>query len=100
MDKSNVAFPQLRAAFALYNRTTNKSPRTVSWYDERLRGFERFVGTDASLADATVDRYRAFIAHLQDRTHRHDQNRYVPTQEGPLSSSYIQGFARALRGLQ
>jgi hypothetical protein len=36
MDKSGIPLAKLIEGFALYNRTTNKSPRTVDWYSERL----------------------------------------------------------------
>ncbi|MCC6236787.1 MAG: tyrosine-type recombinase/integrase [Dehalococcoidia bacterium] len=94
---STLPFPQLRAAFASYNRTTNKSPRTVSWYDQRLELFERHIGSGATLADVTVERARDFIAALQARDRRYENNPHVRAKEGPLSSSYVQGFVRALR---
>ena len=97
MDKSGIPFAKLRAAFAVYNRTTNKSPQTVQWYEERLELFERFLGRRAVLAGVSVENVRAFIADLQGRTQRHANNPYVKNKEGVLSSSYIQGFARALR---
>jgi integrase/recombinase XerC/integrase/recombinase XerD len=97
MDKNEIPFEQLRAAFEIYNRTTNKSPRTVAWYNDKLNLFKRFLGPDAVLADLTVPNVRAFIADLQGRESRHANNSYFKNKEGPLSSSYIQGFARALR---
>jgi site-specific recombinase XerD len=97
MDKSSTPLRQLRASFALYNRTTNKSPRTVAWYDRRLDLFERYLGPTAKLTDVSMDRVRAFIADLQGRTRRHENNPFVTNKDGALSSSYIQGFARALR---
>lgn len=36
MDKGNIPLGKLIEGFALYNQTTNKSPRTVAWYSERL----------------------------------------------------------------
>jgi hypothetical protein len=49
MDKTNIPLLKLIEGFALYNRTTNKSPRTVSWYSERLDMFRCFVGDQATL---------------------------------------------------
>ncbi len=40
---------------------------------------------------------REFIVHLQGRRVRHEHNPFVTNKEGTLSSSYIQGFARASR---
>lgn len=97
MDKSRTPFARLRAVFASYNRSTNKSPRTVSWYDQRLELFERHLGPGATLADVSVENVRSFVAELQSRTERHANNRFVLIKDGNLSSSYIQGFVRALR---
>jgi site-specific recombinase XerD len=97
MDKSEIPFEQLRAAFEIYNRTTNKSPRTVAWYNDKLNLFARFQGPNAVLTDLTIPNVRAFIADLQARETRHANNDYFKNKDGPLSSSYIQGLARALR---
>ena len=97
MDKSDTPFNKLRAAYVVFNKTTGKSPHTIRWYEERLELFERFVGPDATLADVTIPSVRDFIAHLQERTTRHPNNPLVVNKDGGLSSSYIQGFARALR---
>lgn len=97
MDKSKTPFGRLRESFRLYNQTTGKSPHTVKWYEFRLELFERWVGDDATLADVTVDNVRGYIAELQNRTRRWENNPFVLNREGGLSSSYIQGFARTLR---
>lgn len=44
MDKTRIPLSNLVEGFALYNRITNKSPRTVSWYTERLGLFLRVAG--------------------------------------------------------
>jgi len=59
MDKSRTPFPQLRLNFSVYNRTTNKSPRTVAWYEQRLELFERYLGATATLADVTAANHTA-----------------------------------------
>lgn len=100
MDKSKTPFSQLRAASKVYNQTTGKSAQTVKWYEFRLELFERWLGADATLADVTVANVRGYIAELQNRTQRWGNNRFVVNKDGPLSSSYIQGFARALRALR
>ncbi len=97
MEKSDIPFGKLRDAFVVYNKTTGKSPNTIRWYEERLELFERFVGPRATLADVAVPNVRAYIAHLQDRKTRYENNHFIRNKEGALSSSYIQGFARALR---
>src|SRR3954465_2446835 len=97
MDKSEMPLERLQAAFEVYNKTTNKSPRTVNWYNEKLGLFRRFARPDAVLGDVSVASVRAFIADLQSRTMIHANNPYSPNRAQPLSSSYVQGFARALR---
>jgi site-specific recombinase XerD len=97
MDKKDTPFPKLRAACRVYNQTTGKSPHTIRWYDERLEPFERFAAPNATLESVTIPTVRAFIANLQERTTRHVNNPFVINKDGALSSSYIQGFARAVR---
>jgi len=97
MDKNETPFAKLRAGYQVYNKTTGKSPHTVRWYDERLELFQRFVGPTANLTDVAIPTARAFIAHLQERTTKNPNNPFVLNKAKPLSSSYIQGFARALR---
>jgi site-specific recombinase XerD len=96
MKKHDIPFSQLRAGFAVYNKTNGKSPHTVRWYEFRLELFERFLGPGATLSDFTVPNVRAYIADLQDRQVRYANNPRAK-QEGSLSSAYVQGFARALR---
>ena len=97
MDKSAIPLAKLRKAFETYNQTPGKPPSTYRWYSDKLSLFERYLGDGCQLADLTVESAREFIAHLQGRTVRHEHNPFVTNKEGPLSSSYIQGFARALR---
>lgn len=97
MDKTAIPLAQLRRAFEVYNQTTGKSPSTFRWYSDKLVLFERFLGEGCQLSDFGLDSAREFIAHLQDRRIRHERNPFVRNKQGPLSTSYIQGFARALR---
>ena len=97
MDKSAIPLAQLRRAFEVYNQTSGKSQHTGRWYNEKLSLFERFVGDGCALTDLTLETVREFIADLQGRRVRHEHNPYVKNKDGALSSSYIQGFARALR---
>jgi integrase/recombinase XerD len=89
--------PRAAHRVPLRQRDERQSRHTVKWYDDRLELFERFLGAKAVLADLTVANVRAFIAELQARDVGHGNNRFVTDKAGPLSSSYIQGFARALR---
>src|ERR1700680_638615 len=91
VDKARIPFDKLRQAYAVFNKTSGKSPHTVVWYDFRLELFERFLGEDACLADLTVANVRAYVAELQDRGEIYLNNARA-RREGNLSSSYIQGF--------
>jgi hypothetical protein len=51
MDKSDTPFEKLRNAYAVFNRTVNRSPRTIKWYDDKLILFGRFLGPNAKLRD-------------------------------------------------
>jgi integrase/recombinase XerC/integrase/recombinase XerD len=97
MDKQGTPFPRLREAYSVFNRTSGKSPATVKHYNERLQGFERYLGDAATLADVNVPTVRAFIAHLQERTDRHPNKSFGHRGSGALSSAYINGFVRVLR---
>src|SRR3989304_3228638 len=97
MDKSTIPLAQLRRAFEVYNQTSGKSPHTCRWYSEKLTLFERFLDDGCTLAGLTLKPVREFIADLQGRRVRHEHNPFVKNKDGALSSSYIQGFARALR---
>src|SRR3990170_581541 len=97
MDKSAIPLAQLRRAFEVYNQTSGKSPHTGRWYSEKLALFERFLGDGCTMANLSLETVREFIADLQGRRMRHENNPFVKNKAGTLSSSYIQGFARALR---
>lgn len=97
MKKDTIPFSKLREQFAVYNKTTGKSPATVNWYEQKLELFERWLGPDACLAEVTIPNVRAYIAELQERTTRWDNNPRIINKQGALSSSYVQSFARALR---
>lgn len=97
MKKDKVPFATLKEQFAVYNKTTGKSPATVGWYEQQLRLFGRWLGPDACVADVTVPRVRAYIVDLQERTSRHINNPLYTSHEGKLSSAYIHGIVRSLR---
>jgi integrase/recombinase XerC/integrase/recombinase XerD len=97
MKKDAIPFAKLREQFAVYNKTTGKSPATVNWYEQKLELFERWLGPDACLADVSIPTVREYVADLQDRTTRHVNSPFYKTHEGKLSSTYIHGIVRGLR---
>ena len=98
MDKSNIPLDKLIEGFALYNRTTNKSPRTVDWYSERLGGFLRFAGDGGDPEGHQRRRTLAPSSPISRAGQRATPTtRSIKNKDRPLSSAYIQSFARALR---
>lgn len=97
MKKDTTPFARLREQFAVYNKTTGKSPATVNWYEQKLDLFERWLGPDACLADVSIPTVRAYVADLQERTTRHTNSPMHKSHEGKLSSTYIHGIVRGLR---
>ncbi len=97
MKKDTIPFAKLREQFAVYNKTTGKSPATVNWYEQKLELFERWLGPDACLADVNIPTVRAYVADLQERTTRHVNSPFHKTHDGKLSSTYIHGIVRGLR---
>lgn len=97
VSKASVKLSQLQKSFEVYNQTTGKSPKTIHWYNQKLDLLRRFLGEDPRLADFTIDSVRTYIAELQNRQVRNQHNPRMKPQPGPLSSSYISGFARGLR---
>jgi len=73
MDKSCTALDALLATYALYNRSEGKANSSISWYEDKLRGFLPWVegkGYSAHLGAFTVDRVREFILHLQRKAEK------------------------------
>lgn len=80
-------------------RASGKSPRTVDWYRERLGYVFTFLqqelGREPTLLDFTREQFRLFILERRASGSRFSGR----GDEGqPLSSSYIHGFYRAVRG--
>ncbi len=43
MDKSGTPLERLFESYALYNRSEGKASATISWYDDKLREFLRWL---------------------------------------------------------
>ena len=62
---------KLISHFAQSNKAEGKSPKTVSWYNEMLFDFVKFLrstGREAILAELNTVAVREFIVHEQDRS--------------------------------
>ncbi|MYJ58135.1 MAG: tyrosine-type recombinase/integrase, partial [Chloroflexi bacterium] len=82
-----------------HNRTEGKSPNTVVWYNQQLKGFERFLereGGSTLLAAIGEREVRAYIAYLQQKR-KWDDTDLCPTSQDGLSPGGIQNRVRALK---
>lgn len=85
--------------FLTTKQTEGKSPKTVSWYREKLLPFADFLanGQPAKLPDLTLDRTRQFVAMLQNKTCRFEDHPRRATVEGGLSAFTVHGYVRTLK---
>ena len=100
MEKSGTPLDKLFETYALFNRSEGKASATISWYDDKLREFARWLdgqGDGTDLAEFTIDRVREFVLHLQGREDKYERNPFVPTRHEKLSSHTIQGHVRVLK---
>ena len=76
---------KLAVQFSQSNKAEGKSPRTISWYSEMLRDFNRFLRSRSLLgvtSDFEVETVREFVVSEQDRG---------------MSPYTVQGKVRALK---
>jgi len=100
MEISGTPLEKIFETYALFNRSEGKASSTISWYDDKLHEFLRWLdgrsyGTD--LRELTIDRVREFVLHLQEREDKYERNPFVPTRREKLSSHTIQGHVRVLK---
>ena len=68
MEKSGTPLDKLFETYALFNRSEGKASSTISWYDDKLHEFARWLGGQdcgTDLSDFTIDSVREFVLHLQ-----------------------------------
>ena len=64
MEKSGTPLDKLFETYALFNRSEAKAGATISWYDDKLREFARWLeaqGGGTDLGEFTIDRVREFV---------------------------------------
>lgn len=86
--------------FRLHCVAENKSPRTVRWYEHKLRIFADYLETHYTIENITeigAEHIRAFLVYLQEEVSADELNPFKPTQEKPLSPQTIQGYHRTIR---
>lgn len=98
--KNDAPMARYLNGFRLHCTAEGRSPKTVIWYEHKLRIFcdwleERF-GIQEPQA-ITADHIRAFLAHMRDEVHRGDLNPHRPSEECLISPQTVQGYYRAIR---
>lgn len=85
--------------FRLSNEAEGKSPKTVSWYDEMLKVFTRYLSANHlshDLSAFNVDTMRGYILYLKDKP-KFLSHPYTPAREERLSPKTVQGHVRTLK---
>lgn len=97
---SDITLEQLVNHFQLANRAEGKSPKTLSWYQQNLDLFLRFLeadGRSTRLRDVGIEEARAFVISLQEQDVRFANNPFTPARRHKLSTHSINSAARAIR---
>ena len=97
MDDLQVLFE----GFCIDLQASGRRPTTIKWYDKHVRCFLSWLDHEnipKRLSEVNSIRLRQYIVHLQNDVRVWESNSYVPTQDRKLSSAYIAGATRALRG--
>jgi site-specific recombinase XerD len=100
MDKSSIGLASLFESYALFNRSEGRSPATITWYQDKLRQYLRWLeekGYPTCLGGFDVDRVREFVIHEQERDRRFERNPFTPEREQKLSGHTIRGYVRTLK---
>lgn len=96
VDKLTLA--ELREYWEFHNQTEGKSAKTIKWYNDVLRLFQKFLeseGYSTLVNDLGEPEVRAFIHHLQQKTRLRWRN--GRRTEEKLSSECLQTRLRALK---
>ena len=100
VDKKDTPLTQLFEDFLLAKRSAGCSEKTVSWYQDNLRAYLKFLQTDGSLPvlrDFGAGGVRRYIVHLQDRRNKYEGNRLRRTAQEALSTHTVFGHAATLK---
>lgn len=98
-ERMETALPVLIDLFRATKRIEGKSPKTIEWYGEMLKGFVAFLGDNGTVSDLTLDNARAFIAFLLERQTRFENHPRKKPEVGGLSSSTIHAYVRCIKVL-
>ena len=88
------------AGFRLHCIAEAKSPRTVMWYEHKLRIFRDYLHRQFQVddpAEITADHIRTFLVHMRDEVHLGELNPHRLPEKKLLSPHTVQGYFRAVR---
>jgi site-specific recombinase XerD len=83
--------------FIIAKKTEGLSERSLRLYRFVLNGFAEFLGENATIRDMTLERARAYVAQLQSRRGRYQNNPYRTADDEPLSPSTIYNCVRVIK---
>ena len=94
-----MTLSDLLELFAATKRTEGRAEKTVSWYEEMIGRFVRYLqdDTEPMLEDLCLQNARAFVSSLQQKRTRYEAHPFRTETEGGLSPSTIHGYVRALK---
>lgn len=77
-------------------RAEGRSPKTVSWVEDAVCYFARFLGSDIEIDLVNANDLRRFITALQGKK-AFSNHPFTATQNRPLSPHTVASYARAIR---
>ena len=95
-ERMEIKLSILLEQFVATKRVEGCSAKTVSWYENMLGRFLRFVG-DVTIAEFGLDLARRFIASLQNQEQRYEEHPFSKPKDGGLSPHTISCYARSLK---
>lgn len=99
MQKTELTLAELTRLLVNGKVSEGKSQQTIEWYEDSMRQFMSWLEHQqlpCTLGNFTLDRVRAFAAHLQQRD-VFEGHPGVPTQRRRLSDHSVNSYLRALR---
>jgi len=93
------SFDELIQEYELCNHAEGKSPKTISWYNDILRQYSRYLkncNLATEIKDFSVSSVRDYILYLRNKP-KYDNHPYTPRQTQLLSPRTIQCHVRALK---
>ena len=103
-DKRTRASPtidDLITRFEMSNVVDGKSPKTITWYNDILKFFSRYLKENGQTNDIEgfdIENARKYVLYLRSRN-KFDGHPYIPQQHALLSPQTVRGHIRGLKAL-